>query len=82
MQRSDAEEQGPLLGPERVGQCVSGAQTTRNREKKKKNAGDGGRVIKGDEIKRKKRVGAMRWSAGVESFVIACALYCAISSSI
>lgn len=62
--------------------CVWGTNHKKQGKKKKKNAGDGGRVIKREEIKRKKRVGATRWSAGVESFVIACALYCAISSSV
>lgn len=58
MQWSDAKEQGPLLGPERVGQCVSGAQTTRNRRGRKEERG-----VKGEEIKREKRVGAMGWRA-------------------
>lgn len=38
VQWSDAKEQGPLLGPERVGQCVSAAQSGRN------GGGGGGRV--------------------------------------
>lgn len=50
MQWSDAEEQGPLLGPERVGQCASGAQTTRNRKKTRR----GGEVKQSrEEIKSK-----------------------------
>lgn len=51
MHWSGAEEQGPLLGPERVGQCASGAQTIRNREKTRR-----GRELeeRREAIKRKK----------------------------
>ena len=42
--------------------------------------GEGAQSKRGEEIKRKR--GAMRWGAQLESFVIACALCCAIPSSI
>lgn len=41
VQWSDAKEQGPLLGPQDVGQCVSGAHATRNRKKKEEGVGGG-----------------------------------------
>lgn len=64
MQWSDAEEQGPLLGPERVGQCVSGAQTTRNRKKRGEGGGGDGREERrlrekeggSDEMERRSRI--------------------------
>lgn len=77
VQWSDAKEQGPLLGPQDVGQCASGAHATRNRKKR-----GGGTKERRKAIKRSRGGGEMRWRAKVESFIMACALYCAISSSI
>lgn len=73
VQWGDANEQGPLLGllgPDRMGQHSSRVQSTKSKVGVLKGIGD-------EEIK-----GVLRWSAGVESFLIACSLCCAISSSV
>lgn len=44
--------------------------------------GGGGTKERRKAIKRSRGGGEMRWRAKVESFIMACALYCAISSSI
>jgi len=60
VQWSDAQEHGPLLGAERVGQCVSEAKTARNRGKARGGKGCR-RGERREEIKRvTERTGAMR----------------------